>query len=107
MTPSGAKFMYRRQMAGRGEQAVFKRGATEVSVTASVTGYDAEEMAAGIDMAARRVIVMYEDLVNAGFPVPLRKGDQVVAIGRLLRFEEIEPRRVQGVTIAYEGMALG
>ena len=66
MSPAEAAALYRRIMDEVGESVTFRRGATDVAVLARVTGYDADEMAAGIDMAARKIIVMHDDLEDAG-----------------------------------------
>ncbi len=112
MTPDSVKASYRqaivaaattvvvRRYTGTGENAPF----FDVSVGARVVGYEPHELLGLIQQGDRRVIMLAEDLSDAQFPLPLRKGDKVLVRGRELNIEAVDDntRRVQGVLVAYE-----
>lgn len=47
------------------------------NVKAIVSGYAPEELAEGITVGSRSVLVSTLDLAAAGFPLPLRKNDEI------------------------------
>ncbi|GAB5506679.1 MAG: hypothetical protein Rhirs2KO_18420 [Rhizobiaceae bacterium] len=112
MTPAAAKASYRRLLGAAGERIVIRRLTGtgdnrlyfEASVLARVTGYEPDELVGDIDQGDRKVILLADDLVSAGFPLDLRKGDKAFVRGRELNIEAADDstRRVQGVLIAYE-----
>lgn len=109
---------HRRQIARRGVYITFRRitGAAPNAVTiekqvkavvstllpdqlsAQRTGYSAGSMG-GLTQNARRIIVMAEDLANAGFPVPPRENDTIILdVGNRLNVTavDMETRAVAG-----------
>lgn len=62
-------------IARRGHLVGFKRGALRVDVKAIVRGYSPSQLAPGITVGKRELIVSAQDLEAAGYDVPLRKGD--------------------------------
>jgi hypothetical protein len=68
-------------------------------------------MIPGRQIGDRRVIVLAEDVEASGFPVPLRTGgsDKAVVRGKMLNINVVDDstRRIAGVLIAYEIVAVG
>lgn len=116
MDAATALGIYRRQMDAVGENATFQRvtspGLT-VSDTATVKvrvmGYQEEELSAERREGERHLIVLHDDLVAAGFPVPPNDTDRVVHAGRTLQISRVDAstRRTQGTQIAYDVWAVG
>lgn len=81
----------------------------EVDVVARVTGYQPDELVGGIAQADRKAIVLHEDLINAGFALPITNADFAVIAGKqyAIRVPDNMTRRVAGVTIAYELQIIG
>lgn len=69
-----------------------------------VVGYTPQELIGGIVQGDRKLIVFHDDLVTAGFPLPITTSDKAVVEGRELAIfaPDRSTRRVGGVTIAYE-----
>jgi hypothetical protein len=51
--------------------------AARADVKAIVSGYVPSEMVNGITSGSRKIIVSRLDLEDAGYPVPLKKGDRI------------------------------
>ncbi len=64
-------------------------GDQDDSEAAAQTGYGARKPGA-ITQNARKIIVMTKDLADAGFPVPVKKGDFVVVQGDLLNVTAVD-----------------
>ncbi|KIZ41428.1 hypothetical protein OO17_15090 [Rhodopseudomonas palustris] len=46
-------------------------------VKATVEGYKPDELISGITAGSRKVIVSLLELISAGFPMPIKKGDRI------------------------------
>ena len=70
----------------------------------SETGYSGSKPG-GLSQDERQILVMFQDLTAAGFPLPLRKGDQalIALTGELLAITRVDPlkRAFTGVIEAY------
>lgn len=112
MTPEQCRATYRRFLDQVGEVVLIRRytgaGASrprfDVSVKARVVEYEPNELAGLIVQGDRKLIVLAQDLIDAQFPIPLRKGDKAVVRGKELNIEapDDNTRRVRGELIAYE-----
>lgn len=109
MVDLNAQAGYRRAIARTGETVTFQRisgqpgqGATILpiggaTVQAIVNSYQVEAPVMGvkregaITLGDRRIIVLADDLAQAGFPLPLRKNDRVVVQGETLNIETVDP----------------
>lgn len=113
MTPAQATASYRRAIDAVGEDIQIRRytGATtyvEKTVKARVTGFDPVFLQSGVSQGRRRLIVMAED-VGDPITLPITKDDKVVVDGVELSIEapDASTRRIAGVTVAFEIVALG
>lgn len=112
MVDANAQAGYRRAIARTGETVTFQRisgqpgqgagaailpapaGAT---VQAIVNSYQVEAPVMGvkregaITLGDRKIIVLVDDLAEAGFPLPLRKNDRAVVQGETLNIETVDP----------------
>lgn len=119
MTPEQCRSAHLRFMDGVGETVTIRRytgtGTTrpkfDCDVRARVVEYDPKELVGSIVQGDRKLIVLYEDLVAAQFPLPIEKGAnwKVVVRGKELQIKSIDDntRRIQGELIAYEMQAGG
>lgn len=113
MTPAQAAEMYRRHL-GKFETISIRRysgtGAArprfDWDVSARVVEFKADELVGSIVQGDRKLIVLHEDLVNAGFPFPIGTGANWKAVvrGKELQIKSIDDntRRLEGVCIAYD-----
>ncbi len=80
-------------------------------VQARVTDFAADELVGAIVQGDRKLIVLHEDLVNAGFPFPIQTGAnwKVVVSGRELQIKSVDDRtrRLGDTVIAYNIAAGG
>lgn len=118
MTPDQAKATYRRHL-GKFETISIRRyvgtGTNrpwfDWDVLARVTAYAPTELVGGIVQGDRKLIVLYDDLVQAQFPFPIQTGSNWKAIvrGKELQIKAVDDntRRLQGELIAYEIAAGG
>jgi hypothetical protein len=60
---------------------------------AIVSGYRPEELVGGITVGSRKVIVSEAALADAGFPVPVKKGDYIIALGREMVIQTVDADR--------------
>lgn len=60
---------------------------------AIVSGYRPEELVGGITVGSRKVIVSETALSDAGFPIPVKKGDSVIALGKEMVIQAIDADR--------------
>ena len=112
MTPEQCLASYRRSLDRVGEDIIIRRytgaGSNRPKFDATVRGrvieYLPKELVGTIQQGDRKLIILAEELVTAGFSLPLRKGDKAVVRGKELNIEapDDNTRRVQGVLIAYE-----
>jgi len=112
MTADEARADYREAMDTAGQWIAIRRytGAGEdrpwfeAPARARIVGYDPDELVGNIQQGDRRVILLYEDMIAAQFPVPPRRGDKAVVGGRELNVESVddEKRRFMGELMAYE-----
>lgn len=81
----------------------------DVPCRARVTGFAPQEMIAGIQQADRKAVVLHDDLIAAGFALPITNADFAVVQGKqhAIRVPDNATRRVAGVTIAYELQIVG
>lgn len=95
-----------RRMIEPHETVVLRRGAVTATVRARVTDYRPAELIGAIQQGDRRIIVLAEDVVAAGFPLPFKTagGDQAIVRGRPTSIKAVDDttRSDRGVTIAYE-----
>lgn len=98
--------MYRRTFNNVGEPVTLRRGTTDISVLARVTGHNNQELELGVVQSDCMVLVLAEDVT---FAPPLKRGDKVVVRGRVLTIEDVDDntRRVAGVLVAYQLRARG
>lgn len=112
MTPEQCRATYRRMMELVGETVLIRRytgtGTNrpkfDAEVVARITSFEPHELVGTIQQGDRKLIVLAQDLFNAQFPIPLRKGDKAVVRGKELNIEapDENTRRVSGELIAYE-----
>jgi len=117
MTPAECLQSYRVNMEAVGETIVIRRytgtGVGRVphdtNVRARVTGYDERELVGTIQQGDRRLIVLVEDLEDAGFSLPITPNDKIVLRGTMISIVAVDDstRRIQGTLIAYEIQARG
>ncbi|QZN99537.1 hypothetical protein K6K41_22975 [Chenggangzhangella methanolivorans] len=124
MKPAAARAAYRRQLKAHGEIVSLRRevpGGLKVAegLRARVMGFDAEEIASGLNQGGRKIILLAEDVeaaVAAGnWPAPaagavaVLRNDRIVVRGRawVVQTADDSTRRVAGVLIAYEVAATG
>lgn len=76
----------------------------DVAALARVVGYAPHELVGTIQQGDRKAIVLVEDLIKAGFALPITSADKLVVGGRELQIvaPDGETRKVDGVLIAYE-----
>lgn len=116
---------YRRALARTGQSVTFVRNVgvapnitqTSATVTARVTTYTPDSAAVGrtessarklgaITQGDRKIIVLADDLANAGFPVPLQKNDKAVVDGETLNVMSVDPN-TRGLAGAVELVVAG
>jgi hypothetical protein len=117
MTPEECRQSYRETMAAVGETIIVRRytgtGVGRVphdtNVRARVTGYAERELVGTIQQGDRKVIMLLEDLENAGFALPVTPNDKIVLRGTMISILTVDDstRRIQGELIAYEIQARG
>lgn len=117
MTPEEVKQSYIAAMDAAGETIAIRRfsgpgvGRTHVDTNARarVTGYQERELVGTIQQGDRRVIMLVDDLIAAGFAVPVTPSDKIMLRGKQLSIVNVDDstRRIQGVLIAYEIQARG
>ena len=75
------------------------------STAASQQGYSSGQVG-GLTVGERSFLVMADDLANAGFPLPLQKGDNLLHAdtGEKLTITRIDPHK-RGIAGAIEGFA--
>lgn len=75
-------------------------------VAARIVDFKADELVGSIVQGDRKLIVLHEDLVDAGFPFPVKTGpnEKAVVRGKELQIKSIDDntRRLEGVCIAYD-----
>lgn len=105
---------YRKAMDRAGETILLRRqspsGPQDYPVRARIVGYTAEEIAAGVQQGARKVIVLAEDIEKSGFPSPIKiRADAVIARGLSMMIQSVDDstRRVGTTFIAYEMQVIG
>lgn len=94
------------EIAAEGQTVILRRivtGSAPVAATlkAMVRMYRPAELAAGIVQGDRRVVVAAATLDAAEWPVPPRKGDQVVDGGKVLAVQGCEEIKVRDVAAKY------
>lgn len=117
MTPAETKQAYSEAMDAAGETIAIRRftgtGVTrthvDTNVRARVTGYAERELVGTINQGDRKIIMLVDDLVAAGFAVPVTPQDKVMLRGTMISIVSVDDstRRLQGVLIAYEIQARG
>jgi hypothetical protein len=117
VTPDETRQAYIEALDAVGETVVIRRFAgtgtgrvpTDYEARARVTGYQEIELVGDIQQGDRRVIMLVDDLIDAGFPVPVTPTDKVVLRGTMLSIVSVDDstRRLQGELIAYEIQARG
>src|SRR5262245_1224085 len=117
MTPAETKQSYSENMDAAGETISVRRftgsgvGRTHVDtdVRARVTGYQERELVGTIQQGDRKIIMLVDDLIAAGFAVPVTANDKIVLRGTMISIVSVDDstRRLQGVLIAYELQARG
>jgi len=112
MNTDSIKASYARMLADVGEPVAIRRytgaGANrpyfDAAVLARVTGYEPKEIVGTIVQGDRKLIVLAQDLIDAQFALPVRKGDKAVVRGVELNIEAADDstRRVGTELIALE-----
>ena len=110
-TLAGRKQRYAESIARRGENIVLRRaGASDVTVRARLLTPKVDDLTGSKQQMMRPMIVLAEDVVNSGFPLPFQcNKDRVIWNGSTLVLQSVDEatRRVAGVVIAYELMVAG
>lgn len=120
MTPEAATAAYRRalNLDNLGEPVEVRRytgtaGTNrpkfDATVMARVTDYQPSDLVGDIKQGDRQVILMFEDLIAAQFPMPVKKTDKIVVRNRECSIEMLDDntRRIGTVLIAYEARVRG
>lgn len=112
MTPEAAAASHRRMLGQVGEQITLRRftgsGTNrpyfDVTVTARVVAFEPKDLVGGIQQGDRKLIVLAQDLFDAQWPAPPKKGDAAIVRGKTLNVEAVDDntRRIHGELIAYE-----
>src|SRR5215211_6775027 len=78
----------------KGETITVRRrtpgGIVDALARARIDGYTPDELVAGINQGDRKVLILAADLTAAGWPVPLKRNDQLFVRGRLLNVEDVD-----------------
>jgi hypothetical protein len=109
ITAAIARLDMRDVLEHTGEMVTLRRGEASVSALARVKGFQPEDLVGSIQQGDRSVILLAEDLENAGWDGAPRQGDRLKAGGAVMVIQSVDgaTRRVSGVTIAYEIVARG
>lgn len=117
MSPDEVRQSYSANMDMSGETIVVRRytgtGVGRVphdtNVRARVTGYSERELVGTIEQGDRKIIMLVDDLIAAGFAVPVTPNDKIVLRGSMISIVAVDDstRRIQGQLIAYEIQARG
>lgn len=117
MTPDEVRQSYREAMDAAGETISIRRftgtgvGRTHIDTDARarVTGYQERELVGTINQGDRKIIMLVDDLIDAGFAVPVTPNDKVILRGSMISIVSVDDstRRIQGELIAYEIQARG
>jgi len=110
MTPATAQAMYRRQFDQHGRRVSIKRPGSDnlENVRVRIIAFTPQEIASGVAVGSRKVIVLAEDVPDSF--APLKKGDSVLVDGKSLMFTQTpddQTRRVGETLIAYECVVAG
>jgi len=99
---------YRREMKN-GELVTLKRGATEATVRAKISGYAPSELVGDIMQGDRHIIMLAEDVTAEEWPDhPKRKDSIILSSGQKLTIEIVDEATArQGETFAYHITARG
>lgn len=74
----------------------------DVATLASTRPISADELVGDIDQTMRVAVISPTDLIAAGWPVPIVKGDKLVIGGREINIELPKPVEVLGVVVRYD-----
>lgn len=117
MTPAEVRQSYIEAMDAAGETIVVRRytgtgvGRTHVdtNVRARVTGFQERELVGTVQQGDRKIIMLVDDLINAGFVIPVTANDKIVLRGTMISILSVDDstRRVRGMLVAYEIQARG
>lgn len=118
MTPAQATAMYRRLIGPFQIISIRKYHGTGANrprfdwdVQARVMDFDADQLVGPIAQGDRKLIVLHEDLENAGFPFPIETGQNWKAVveGRELQIKSVDAdtRKLGNTVIAYNIAAGG
>lgn len=117
MSVDAIKESYRRSLERYGETVQIRRYTgsgpsapwLDVACRARVTGFTPQEMIGGIQQGDRKVILLHDDLIAAGFALPITNADFCVVMGKphAIRVPDNATRRVGNVTVAYELQIVG
>jgi hypothetical protein len=112
MTPEAAKASHARMLGQVGEQITFRRYTGtgpdrpyfNAEVTARVVDYAPDALVGGIQQGDRKLIVLAQDLFDAQWPAPPKRGDSAIVRGKEMHVEAVDDntRRIKGELIAYE-----
>lgn len=111
MTPTQARERYRAAFETNPEVAVFTRGDTSATVLVRSLGAvsdAADLLTETVEQPQIKLLALAEDFDDAGYPVPLRRGDECTWRSRSRRIEKVLDGRTIGPTfIAYEVTVIG
>jgi hypothetical protein len=112
MTPKAAKASHARMLGQVGEPITLRRYVGiggdrpyfDCTVTARVVEYAAHDLVGGIQQGDRKLIVLAQDLFDAQWPAPPKRGDSAIVRGKEMHVEAVDDntRRIKGELIAYE-----
>jgi hypothetical protein len=102
----------RRAIARDGGPLTLRRVATgqvpvDVAVRGLVRDYRPDELVGNISQGDRRVTLGNAEIAAAGWPLPIRKGDQVLDEGRVYTVQSCNTLRLRGEVARHEIVARG
>lgn len=80
----------------------------DAEVRGRAWGYSAKELVGSIQQGDTRCLLLVEDLIAKGMPLPLTTADKLVVKGREIAIVSPSPRKAQdGTLVAYDIQARG
>lgn len=80
-----------------GQPLILKRvNISDLDVVGVVQGYEAHELEDDIFQGDRRVIISNEEIDDAGWPGPPRRGDQIMIDDKTAAVQSVETQRLRG-----------
>ena len=107
MTPAETKQSYIEALDAAGDPATnvsirrftgtgTSRVPADTPIRARVVGYQERELTGGIQQGDRKVIALVDDLVSAGFAIPVTANDKLIVRGKQLSIVSVDDFDPQG-----------